>query len=130
MKKSIIIIVTIIILLGLSIYSGVILNSEEYHLSIHAKVISNNGKELVIKGISQNPYGQREQYRVENHSNLLIYDVDKNEMGFSDLTANAILYITYDWTIAKKSFKNFEEKLELKPNQKIPDVTSISIISP
>ena len=72
-----------------------------YRTQLAGEVVSNDGRQLTIKGQVTNPKGQNGTYVVKYHTGLTVYDSARNEINFSDLQPGSPISVYYHWNIPK-----------------------------
>lgn len=99
-----------------------------YKVTINAKVVSNDGKQLAVKGIATNLKGRDGNYIVECHPEVTIYDSQRNEIAFSDLEPESRITIYYNLKIPKyvTPHTDIDNYFLLEENQVIPNVLAIA----
>ncbi len=99
-----------------------------YKLTLAAKVISNDGTQLVVQGDVTNTKGTNGNYIIKNSSGVIICDSQRNEIAFSDLKPENPITVYYYWKIPKyvSPQTDFNDNFALEENQVIPDVLAIA----
>ena len=105
-------------------------DGDKYRTQLAGEVVSNDGRQLTIKGQVTNPKGQNGTYVVKYHTGLTVYDSARNEINFSDLQPGSPISVYYHWNIPKyvSPRTEFDELFALEESQQIPDVSAIALL--